>query len=157
MAIAVPLLGAWRRSKKNTSLGSKSGSGRWSHWDEIGWVHYPEILHSTARSRFLLLLHWVQALLEFAADLIVHLATKARSVTTRGRAGRPLCTNRPSAFELIMSISEQVVRFVRVPRAHLEIDGHLRGPVDEVMTRCLCLSETQRNRPGAIQSRCHLR
>jgi len=23
--------------------GSKSGSGRWSHWDEIGWVHYPEI------------------------------------------------------------------------------------------------------------------
>ncbi|MHB8392691.1 MAG: hypothetical protein ACYDBH_24445, partial [Acidobacteriaceae bacterium] len=23
--------------------GSKSGSGRWSHWHEIGWVHYPEI------------------------------------------------------------------------------------------------------------------
>ena len=23
--------------------GSKGGSGRWSHWDEIGWVHYPEI------------------------------------------------------------------------------------------------------------------
>jgi hypothetical protein len=20
-----------------------AGSGRWSHWDEIGWVHYPEI------------------------------------------------------------------------------------------------------------------
>jgi hypothetical protein len=26
--------------------GSKSGSGRWSHWGEIGWVHYPEIAWS---------------------------------------------------------------------------------------------------------------
>ena len=34
--------GAWRRAKSRRS-GSKSGSGRWSHWDEIGWVHYPEI------------------------------------------------------------------------------------------------------------------
>ena len=30
-------------TRKTTPLGFKSGSGRWSHWDEIGWVHYPEI------------------------------------------------------------------------------------------------------------------
>jgi transposase InsO family protein len=29
--------------QKTRHSGSKSGSGRWSHWDEIGWVHYPEI------------------------------------------------------------------------------------------------------------------
>src|ERR1019366_6293835 len=34
--------GPWRCAKAHHS-GSKSGSGRWSHWDEIGWVHYPEI------------------------------------------------------------------------------------------------------------------
>ena len=37
-----PAPGARRRTKTRRS-GSKSGSGRWSHWDEIGWVHYPEI------------------------------------------------------------------------------------------------------------------
>ena len=37
-----PLQRARRRAKPRRS-GLKSGSGRWSHWDEIGWVHYPEI------------------------------------------------------------------------------------------------------------------
>src|SRR3979490_830483 len=40
--IAVPLLEPGRRANARRS-GSKSGSGRWSHWDDIGWVHYPEI------------------------------------------------------------------------------------------------------------------
>lgn len=36
---------SWSRGggQKHAPSGSKSGSGRWSHWDEIGWVHYPEI------------------------------------------------------------------------------------------------------------------
>ena len=37
--------------------GSKSGSGRWSHWDEIGWVHYPEIGWSHSNE-----IRWVQSL-----------------------------------------------------------------------------------------------
>jgi hypothetical protein len=40
--IAVPLLEPGDDQQIRRS-GSKSGSGRWSHWDEIGWVHYPEI------------------------------------------------------------------------------------------------------------------
>ena len=40
--IAVPLLEPGD-AQKHAAQGSKSGSGRWSHWDEIGWVHYPEI------------------------------------------------------------------------------------------------------------------
>jgi hypothetical protein len=40
--IAVPLLEPSAAQKTRRS-DSKSGSGRWSHWDEIGWVHYPEI------------------------------------------------------------------------------------------------------------------
>src|SRR5450755_1408648 len=36
---------SWSLATRNFTRrsGSKSGSGRWSHWDEIGWVHYPEI------------------------------------------------------------------------------------------------------------------
>jgi hypothetical protein len=48
--------GAWRRAKAHRS-GSKSGSGRWSHWDEIGWVHYPEIGWSHSDE-----IRWVQSL-----------------------------------------------------------------------------------------------
>src|ERR1700690_2608552 len=40
--IAVPLLEPGDDQKTRRS-GSKSGSGQWSHWDEIGRVHYPEI------------------------------------------------------------------------------------------------------------------
>jgi hypothetical protein len=40
--IAVPLLEPGDDQQIRRS-GSKSGSGRWSHWEEIGWVHYPEI------------------------------------------------------------------------------------------------------------------
>jgi len=39
-------LRSWRLAPGDAKIrrsGSKSGSGRWSHWDEIGWVHYPEI------------------------------------------------------------------------------------------------------------------
>src|ERR1035438_2077562 len=38
-----PAPGAWTTRDYTRRSGSKSGSGRWSHWDEIGWVHYPEI------------------------------------------------------------------------------------------------------------------
>ena len=34
----------------------RSGSGRWSHWDEIGWVHYPEIGWSHSNE-----IRWVQS------------------------------------------------------------------------------------------------
>jgi hypothetical protein len=37
--------------------GSKGGSGRWSHWDDIGWVHYPEIGWSHSDE-----IRWVQSL-----------------------------------------------------------------------------------------------
>ena len=53
--IVVPLQRAWRRAKPRRS-GSKSGSGRWSHWDEIGWVHYPEIGWSHSNE-----IRWVQS------------------------------------------------------------------------------------------------
>src|SRR5271156_3263400 len=43
--------------KKMRRSGSKSGSGRWSHWDEIGWVHYPEIGWSHSDE-----IRWVQSL-----------------------------------------------------------------------------------------------
>ena len=42
---------------KTRRSGSKSGSGRWSHWDEIGWVHYPEIGWSHSDE-----IRWVQSL-----------------------------------------------------------------------------------------------
>ena len=48
--------GSWRPQKRAPS-GSKSGSGRWSHWDEIGWVHYPEIGWSHSDE-----IRWVQSL-----------------------------------------------------------------------------------------------
>jgi hypothetical protein len=47
---------AWRCAKAHRS-GSKSGSGRWSHWDEIGWVHYPDIGWSHSNE-----IRWVQSL-----------------------------------------------------------------------------------------------
>ena len=43
--------------RKSRRSGSKSGSGRWSHWDEIGWVHYPEIGWSHSDE-----IRWVQSL-----------------------------------------------------------------------------------------------
>src|ERR1700691_2932553 len=54
--IAVPLLEPGDGQKTPRS-GSKSGSGRWSHWDEIGWVHYPEIGWSHSNE-----IRWVQSL-----------------------------------------------------------------------------------------------
>jgi hypothetical protein len=33
----------WRPQRARRT-GSKWGSGQWSHWDEIGWVHCLEIL-----------------------------------------------------------------------------------------------------------------
>jgi hypothetical protein len=51
-----PLQRAWRRANPRRS-GLKSGSGRWSHWDEIGWVHYPEIGWSHSGE-----IRWVQSL-----------------------------------------------------------------------------------------------
>ena len=42
--------------QKTRRSGSKSGSGRWSHWDEIGWVHYPEIGWSHSDE-----IRWVQS------------------------------------------------------------------------------------------------
>jgi hypothetical protein len=41
---------------KTRRSGSKSGSGRWSHWDEIGWAHYPEIGWSHSDE-----IRWVQS------------------------------------------------------------------------------------------------
>jgi hypothetical protein len=55
--IAVPLLEPGRRAKKHARLGSKGGSGRWSHWADIGWVHYPEIGRSHSGE-----IRWVQSL-----------------------------------------------------------------------------------------------
>src|ERR1700722_14212927 len=62
--------GAWRCEKAHRS-GSKSGSGRWSHWDEIGWVHYPEIGWSHSDE-----IRWVQSL------EILHLNIGAMSRST---------------------------------------------------------------------------
>jgi hypothetical protein len=42
---------------KTRRSGSKSGSGRWSQWGEIGWVHYPEIGWSHSGE-----IRWVQSL-----------------------------------------------------------------------------------------------
>jgi hypothetical protein len=44
-------------AQKHAAQGSKSGSGRWSHWNEIGWVHYPEIGWSHSNE-----IRWVQSL-----------------------------------------------------------------------------------------------
>src|ERR1700692_570508 len=49
--------GAWATRKKYARLGSKGGSGWWSHWADIGWVHYPEIGWSHSGE-----IRWVQSL-----------------------------------------------------------------------------------------------
>lgn len=61
-----------------------------------------------------------------------------------------LCTNRPSALELIMSMSEQVVRSFGIARAHFQVDGDRGGPVDQVVAIAGAFREKAAQSPARI-------
>jgi hypothetical protein len=93
-----------RRANARRS-GSKSGSGRWSHWDDIGWVHYPEIGWSHSDEiRWVLSHEILQADCDFWDDteiwsVIGHFGRAVRRFLESGDASGPILEPGPSEYE----------------------------------------------------------